>query len=294
MQPLIVGIGEALWDLLDNEKVLGGAPANFAYHAAAQGGNGTVVSAVGSDDYGSEIISELANKGISTDYISVCEDYPTGTVSVTLDDGKPSYCIYAPVAWDYIKWKPELQKLAAQASCICFGSLAQRNAVSADTIQRFVAAANSNCLKIFDINLRQNFFNCRIIEQSLIAAGILKISDEEFPVIRDIYSLSTNEPKAITQLIEQFNLQAVLLSCGANGSRYYSAFESFAVPAIDYGPKIDTVGCGDAFTAAFAVALITGKNPHAAMEHASRVAGLVCASRGATPPIPEDYCLQKQ
>lgn len=289
--PLVVGIGEVLWDLLDSGKVLGGAPANFAYHAAQQGGDGIIVSAVGRDDYGNEIIQELADKGLSTDYIAVSEAHPTGTVSVTLHHGKPSYSIHAPVAWDYIKWRPELETLAGQANCICFGSLAQRNVVSADAVHRFVAAAKADCLKIFDVNFRQDFFNRHIIDKSLITADILKISDEELPLIRNMFSLPADEKSAIVQLIKHFDLQAVLLSCGHNGSRFYSKTEFFAVPAVDCGPKVDTVGCGDAFTAAFAVALLAGKIPLAAMEHASRVAGLVCSSRGATPPIPENYRL---
>ena len=292
MQPLFVGIGEVLWDLLDGGKVPGGAPANFACHAAMQGGRGIVVSATGNDDYGSEIIRELAAKGLTTDYISVSKDYPTGTVSVSLHDGTPSYCIHAPVAWDYIKWRPELEELAGRANCICFGSLAQRNAVSAHTIQRFLKAAKPGCLKIFDVNLRQDFFNRHIIEKSLTAADVLKVSDEEFPLILEMFSLPVNEKSAIAQLIKQFGIRAVLLSCGPDGSRFYSMTESFAVSAVEYGPKVDTVGCGDAFTAAFAVAYLAGQTPYAAMEHASRLAGLVCASRGATPPIPENYRLR--
>ncbi|MHB9138443.1 MAG: carbohydrate kinase family protein [Victivallaceae bacterium] len=291
MQPLIVGIGELLWDLMDSGKVMGGAPANFAYHAAAQGGNGIVVSAVGNDDCGREIVRELTNKGLAADYVFMNEDYPTGTVSVTLHDGSPSYCIHAPSAWDHIRWQPELEKLARQASCVCFGSLAQRNAVSADAIQRFVAAANPDCLKIFDINLRQSFFSRRIIEMSLLAADILKISSEELPVIREMFLLSTDEESAAVQLIKLFDLQAVLLTCGADGSRFYSKTGAFAVPAVRCGSEIDTVGCGDAFTAAFAAAFLTGRTPRNAMEHASRLAGLVCASRGATPPIPQSYRL---
>ena len=285
-KPVVVGIGEVLWDVLPEGRRLGGAPANFAYHAQQQGVEVFVVSAVGNDGEGQSIIAELAGRGLATQYIATVPAYPTGTVSVELTDGIPSYNIHAPVAWDFIPWSDPLKQLAGLADAVCFGTLAQRNSASLATIQRFLAHARPDCLKVFDVNLRQNFYNQDLIETSLNLCDLLKISDEELPAVADMFGLNGSDDFIAAELLKMYNLIYLVLTKGKDGGILYYDDKVVHVPAYDYGPRVDTVGCGDSFTAALTVGLLLGLPPEEAMTHASRIAGLVCASHGAMPDIP--------
>ena len=289
--PVVVGIGEVLWDLLPEGRRLGGAPANFAYHAAMQGAEAYAVSAVGDDANGSELLVELRGKKLSTEYIAELPLHSTGTVTVKLNDGMPSYTIHAPVAWDFIPWNDRLEQLARQADAVCFGTLAQRGNVSAETIIRFLDHTRPDCLKVFDVNLRQTFFSKDIIDASLRQCNLLKISDEELPVVAELFGLYGADEVVISELMRRYNLKYAVLTRGKDGSAFYDGKGIIAIPAYDYGAKVDTVGCGDSFTATLTAGLLFGFSLEAAMTRASKIAGLVCASAGAMPEIPEELRL---
>lgn len=290
-KPIVVGIGEVLWDLLPNTRRLGGAPANFAYHAGQQGAAACAVSAIGRDSDGEAIIAEFRQRGLDTDYLLKVNDAPTGTVCVELSNGIPSYQIHAPVAWDFIPWSESQEALAQKADAVCFGSLAQRGGVSRETIRRFLACTPPACLKVFDVNLRQNFHSPELIESSLAQCNMLKVSDEELPVLAEIFALGGDDDAVASKLIKRCKLRALVLTRGGNGATFYDGKTVVRVPATDLGPQVDTVGCGDAFTATLTAGLLQGLSSEAAMTHASRIAGLVCASSGAMPGIPAELKL---
>ena len=217
MKQIIVGLGEALWDCLPDGKKLGGAPANFAYHVGQFGFDTIAVSAVGNDRLGDETIASLEAKGLK--YMMPRVSYPTGTVQVTLDDnGIPTYDIRENVAWDNIPFSPELEDLAHNCRAVCWGSLAQRNVVSRDTINKFLDTAPKDCLKIFDINLRQNFYTKEVISESIKRCNVLKINDEELVVIGRLFGYPGLDMENKCWLIlGKYNLDMLVLTCGVNG-----------------------------------------------------------------------------
>lgn len=287
---IVVGIGEALWDVLPEGKQIGGAPANFAYHVSQFGLSGRVVSAVGDDDLGKEIIENFQRKQLSFDVPQVA--YPTGTVQVKLDAaGVPCYDIMEHVAWDNIPFTPHLEDLARKTCAVCFGSLAQRSTVSRSTIMRFVDAVpnGEGQFKVFDINLRQNFYNLDVICQSLEKCNILKINDEELAIVSRLFGYPELDFQDTCQmLLERYGLKMLILTCGANGSY---VFTSGSVSFIDT-PKVavaDTVGAGDSFTAAFIASLLQGSTVDEAHQLAVEVSAYVCTQNGAMPLLPEKY-----
>ncbi len=285
--PIVVGIGEVLWDLLPEGRRIGGAPANFAFHASMQGAEAYAVSAIGDDLDGRDIIAELRNKGQSTEYIATLPQRKTGTVTVELANGTPSYTIHAPVAWDFIPFSAHLERLASEADAVCFGTLAQRGDVSATTIRCFLSRTRPECLKIFDVNLRQKFYSAELIDSSLRQCNLLKISDEELPVVAELLGFDGSDESVISALMCRYGLKYAVLTLGGEGSVFCDGQAFAAFSACNFGPKVDTVGCGDSFTAVLTVGLLFGLQPGKAMRHASRIAGLVCASHGAMPEIPE-------
>lgn len=293
-KPLVIGIGEVLWDTYNDHKTLGGAPANFAYHCAMQGCEGTLVSAVGNDEAGDEIRSELESRGISISAIQR-NNHPSGIVTVTMTDGIPSYVIHENVAWDNISHFPGMEELASRADAVCFGSLAQRSPVSADTIKNFVRAMRPEALKIFDVNLRQHYFSDSVIRDSFEISNILKVSDEEIGKLCELLQIpcpADSLDKAIAELMERFHFDTALLTLGPHGCICFSGNESHCIPACDMGLVIDTVGCGDSFTAAFTSALLYGKSPKEAAEHGVKVAGFVSTRKGGMPKsIPDALIL---
>ncbi len=285
--PTVVGIGEVLWDLLPEGRRIGGAPANFAFHAAMQGAEACSVSAIGDDPDGRDIIAELRNKGQSTEYIATLPQRKTGTVTVELANGMPSYTIHAPAAWDFIPFSAHLKRLAPEADAVCFGTLAQRGDVSAATIRCFLSHTRSDCLKIFDVNLRQKFYSAELVDSSLRQCNLLKISDEELPVVAELLCFDGSDESVISALMCRYGLKYTVLTRGGDGSVFSDGRTFTAFPACNFGPKVDTVGCGDSFTAVLTAGLLFGLPPEKAMRHASRIAGLVCASQGAMPEIPD-------
>lgn len=277
---VIVGIGELLWDMLPSGKAIGGAPANFAYHAGRLGEEGWVVSAVGDDALGHEILDVLDEKRLHS-LVSMV-DKPTGTVQVSLDDaGVPTYTIVEDVAWDHIPFTSKMQELASRADAVCFGSLVQRNGSRASVL-KFLEAVPASALKVFDINLRQHFYTPEILRKSLEIADVLKINDEEIVILSEMFGLGSDPREACRKLIRQYSLRFVLLTKGAQGSEVISPDEVIpqGVGKVDV---VDTVGAGDAFTAAFTVAYLRGDSLADAQKLAGEVTAYVCSHKGAMP-----------
>jgi fructokinase len=283
----IVGFGEALWDVFPEGRKIGGAPANFAYHVAQWGLDSCAVSAIGKDDLGDDIVRKFDENGLK--YRLERVDFPTGVVQVTLDENKvPSYNIKEGVAWDNIPMTPELETLARNCRAVCFGSLAQRSSVSRATINAFVDLMPEDSLKIFDINLRQHYFNEEIVCNSMNKADILKINDEEIIVVAEMLNITGKSQKEICEvLLDRFALKMVILTCGDKGSYVLTAQESSWVDT----PKVNvvsTVGAGDSFTGTFIASILLGKTIRQAHEAAVRVSAYVCTCQGAMPAIPQD------
>lgn len=288
MNKIIVGLGEILWDVFPDRKILGGAPANFAYHVSQFGFNGYALSAVGDDLLGREIISSLEEKNLNC--LIETTDYPTGTVQVTLSGaGIPQYEICENVAWDNIPFTKRTENLARTTAAVCFGSLAQRNKTSRESIRKFLKAVPEDCIKIFDINLRQHFYNSNIIEESLKIADMLKINDDEIKVIADLFGWKEmDEQKICLQLLKQFSLDLVILTKGTDGSCVFNSEETSYLPT----PKVhvaDTVGAGDSFTAAFVAAYMNGKSIPEAHQFAVEVSAYVCQQHGAMPKLADAH-----
>lgn len=289
MKKTIVGMGEALWDVLPEGKKLGGAPANFAYHMSQFGYDSVVVSAVGDDKLGNEILDNLAAKHLQHKIEKV--PYPTGVVQVTLDDaGVPCYEIKENVAWDNIPFTSALEELAQHTQAVCFGSLAQRSVVSRETINRFLDAMprKEGQYKIFDINLRQGFYNKEILDESFNKCNILKINDEELITISRLFGFpGIDLQDKCWILLAKYNLKMLILTCGINGSYVFTPGEVSFVET----PKVevaDTVGAGDSFTAAFIAAVLAGKSVAHAHRLAVDVSAYICTQNGAMPHLPEE------
>ncbi len=290
MQPTyVIGMGEALWDLLPEGPKLGGAPANFAYHAAQFGLPARIVSAVGDDPAGDRMLEEFGRLGLETAIERV--PYPTGSVGIELDaEGVPRYDFPTEVAWDRIPFTPRLEELAGATRAVCFGSLAQRHPVSRATIGRFLDAMprTADRWRIFDINLRQHFYDEQTLAASLGRCDLLKINDEELEVLTPMLRLGAGGAEArCRELAARYGLRAVVLTCGARGSHVVTPDDAsyLATPKVEV---VDTVGAGDSFTASFTAALLRGRTLRAAHALAVDVSAWVCTRAGAMPRLPEE------
>lgn len=282
----VVGIGEILWDILPGGKQLGGAPANFAYHALAMGGKGIVVSSVGRDKLGEEVLKRLEELGIDCSFVVVDPDHPTGTVTVELDGmGKPSYAIHEGAAWDFIPLNRNLLNLATEIHAVCFGSLCQRSETSRKTIARFLGETPPQCIRVFDINLRRPHFNRKTLHTLLKESDVLKLNEEELAEVADLFGMKGSQGDILSRLTERYNLRLIALTRGACGSRLYAQGEFVDHPGCSTA-IVDTVGAGDSFTAAVTMGLLLGRPLDWISEHANRVASFVCSQRGGTPDLP--------
>lgn len=284
---IVVGMGEALWDVLPEGKKIGGAPANFAYHVSQFGLNSRVVSAVGDDKLGMEILDNFREKKLNAMVEIV--PYPTGTVQVELDaEGVPCYDIKEGVAWDNIPYTPALEDLAKHTKAVCFGSLAQRSVVSRDTINRFIDAMPAeDTLKIFDINLRQGFYTKEILCNSFSKCNILKINDEELVTVSRMFGYpGIDLQDKCWILLAKYNLKMLILTCGVNGSYVFTPGNvSFVeTPRVEVA---DTVGAGDSFTAAFVSSILSGLSIDEAHKLAVETSAYVCTQNGAMPVLPQ-------
>lgn len=281
-------MGEALWDVLPDGKKIGGAPANFAYHVKQFGLESCAISAIGDDTLGKELIEKFDEKDLNYHLDKV--PYPTGTVIVELDgEGVPQYEIKENVAWDNIPYTDALEKLAKETKAFCFGSLAQRNIVSRDTINRFLESipAENDPLIVFDINLRQNFYTKEIICSSMKKCNILKINDEELVTVSRMFGYpGIDLENKCWILLGKYNLDILILTCGINGSYVFTPGEIsfFPTPTVEVE---DTVGAGDSFTAAFIANLLKGKDVREAHRIAVETSAFVCTRKGAMPTLPE-------
>jgi fructokinase len=281
-----VGLGEVLWDLLPAGRQLGGAPANFAFHAAALGAEARVVSRVGSDEPGRDLLARLRSLGLPVDAIAVDPAAPTGTVSVTMaDGGHPHYTIHEGVAWDRLEAGPAERAAVAAADAVCFGSLAQRTSGACAEIAALLDATPAAALRIFDVNLRQHFHSAAVIRSSLARANVLKVNESELPVLGAQLGLPAGEREALAALATAHRLRAVIHTRGERGCLALVDGAWAEHPGLRVAVA-DTVGAGDAFTAAFAMGLLRGWAPAAIVDRATAVAAFVCTQRGATPELP--------
>jgi fructokinase len=284
----VIGIGEVLWDLLPTGPQLGGAPANFAYHARALGAQAGVVSRVGNDSLGLAIRQRFADFGIANSTLQMDATAPTGTVAVTLSpDGIPNFVIREHVAWDRLDAEPVALSQLSSADAVCFGSLAQRNERSRLAIQRLVAATRPTAWRVFDVNIRQQYYSREVLEQSLGLANVLKLNDAELPILRALFQLQGTSEDQVRGLAKKFNLKVVALTLGAKGSLLYQAEEFFRSKTVRM-EVVDTIGAGDAFTAALTLGLLHGLDLARISEFANQAAGFVCSCAGATPLLPEN------
>lgn len=281
MEGKIIGLGEILWDMLPTGKQLGGAPANFAYHVCRLGGNGWAVSAISDDELGREIKSTLSTKKLNTILEEVNE--PTGTVQVTLNAaGVPTYDITEGVAWDHIPFTERIGDLAKETSAVCFGTLAQRSPESRATIHEFIENMPAGSLKVYDINLRQNYYDEKIISDSLRLADILKINDEELDIVSKMLCLSGTSEERCRAISREFNLKFVILTMGGDGSKVILE-DRVHISRPGKIDIVDTVGAGDSFTAAFILAYLRGESLEKAHTLATEVSSYVCTKAGAMP-----------
>lgn len=282
----VVGLGEALWDVLPDGKKLGGAPANFAYHVGQFGMKSVAISALGEDKLAEETVAALEEKKLN--YLMPRVPYPTGTVQVELDDdGVPTYDIRENVAWDNIPFTPEVEDVARHCRAVCFGSLAQRNVVSRDTINRFLDATPDDCLKIFDINLRQNFYTKEVIQESVRRCNVLKINDEELVIIGRLFGYpGLDISNKCWLILGKYNLDMLVLTCGVNGSYVFTP-GGMSYQETPHVEVADTVGAGDSFTGTFCAAILRGLPVKEAHRLAVQVSAYVCTQNGAMPVLPD-------
>jgi len=284
MKKRVVGLGELLWDMLPGGKHLGGAPANFAYITTLLGGEGIVASRVGHDNLGEEAIAEVRALGLSEQSIQRDSAHATGIVRVDVDkQGCAEFEIEQPSAWDFFEWTPEWSALARSVDAVCFGSLAQRAPISRATIAKFIAEVRREAIRIFDVNLRAPFYDSDVVAESMKTADILKVSDEEIPKVMALVGLThSNEAASARQLIDRYEFKLVCITRGGKGSLLVTANDSHEQPGIAVSVA-DTVGAGDAFTAALVHSYLRGEDLAAMNRLANRVGAWVASERGPTP-----------
>jgi len=285
-KPKVLGIGEILWDLLPAGARIGGAPTNFSCHAAALGADAAVISRVGADASGESLLACLGEFGVATDGVSEDPGHPTGTVEVSLGaDGQPEYTICRDVAWDHLKVTPGLLGMAAAADAVCFGTLGQRSAASRLAILQLVAGTRADAVRVFDVNLRQDYFTADVIHESLQLANVLKLSDSELPVLAELLDLEGSVREQLQTLVVRHELAWIVYTRGAEGSILCSASEWQVHPGVTTTVR-DTIGAGDSFTAAVTMGLLSGWPADKISELANEVAAHVCSCAGAVPVLP--------
>ncbi len=285
-KPIIAGIGEILWDMFPDGGRLGGAPTNFACHCHQLGAEAYPVSCVGDDDLGQETLAQLKQLGVSARYLQESAEHETGRVLVSLDEGgKPSYEILEGVAWDFLTFTPEWKALAHSLDAVCFGVLSQRSTQTRETIYRFLKEMPEKAIRIFDVNLREPFFSKAPVEESLRLASILKLSDEELPVLARYFDLSGDVKNQLSRLRERFDLDLIAYTRGPDGSLLLSAEGVNETSGLSI-TAVDSVGAGDSFTAALCTGLLAGMSLPEVNTFANKVAAFVCSRHGACPELP--------
>lgn len=287
MSLTVIGIGEVVWDLLPTGPQLGGAPANFACHARSLGVDALVVTRVGDDCLGRDVLQRFKAKNLSDAMVQLDDELPTGTVTVSLSgQGVPQFTVHENVAWDRLVVTKSVLDTVRRADAVCFGSLAQRTPASRAAIQELVAAAPVGALKLFDINLRRNFYSREVVEQSLSLANMLKLNDSELATLREMFLLKGGARRQMEALSHTFGLKAVVLTCGPEGSLIYQKGQWSEQPSQPVS-VVDTVGAGDSFAATLTVGLLKGWDLNEVHALAAEIARYVCSEAGATPTLPE-------
>jgi len=286
--PLMVGLGEVLWDLLPSGKALGGAPANFAYMATVFGNRGIVASRLGDDDLGHEACRAMNSVGLDTTYVQVDDEHETGVAGVLLDSqGQPNFTIKKQVAWDFLEWTPAWEELSSRADVICYGSLAQRSPIAAATIERFLKNTPAKAIRICDANLREQFYNMETLRRCFQFANILKLNEQELLQVDSMFELGGGDSVELSKkLLRKFDLDLICVTRGARGSLIASEHELVEHRGID-AEVADAIGAGDAFTACVANYYIQGRPLSEISESANRFATWVATQVGATPPVSE-------
>lgn len=284
--PRILSCGEILWDLFPDGPRFGGAPANFAVQAALLGARVALLGAVGQDASGAEALRILHRFGVETSLIQSIRDAPTGTVLVSLDPaGKPTFAIQPDAAWDRLTWSGPLETALEDLDAVYFGTLGQRDPISRATIRRVLESAKARgILRILDINLRPPFYNEKLLRESIALASFLKLSDEELPAVTIACGIPphANARESLAELRSRFSLDGIAMTRGAEGALLVTSDECIEQPGIPVA-VVDTVGAGDAFTAALVAGVLRGETPAAILRHACETASAVCAHAGAIP-----------
>ena len=277
--PVVTGLGEVLWDMFPDGSRLGGAPANFAAHAAALGADAFLVSAVGNDPLGDQTIEMLDRLQVNHDNVAR-NSHPTGTVEVEISGGNPVYDITTEVAWDFCIWNHVLEQLAESTDAVCFGTLFQRSETNRETTKRFLNATRPGCLRVFDVNLRQNFYSNEMIVESLKLANVLKLNEDELPVVANAIGIQCHFELSPKEILERFDLKMVALTCGSGGSHLFTpgGHDFCAAEPVNV---IDTVGAGDSFTAAVVIGMLGDQPLEKLHQTASQNAAKVCGQAGA-------------
>jgi fructokinase len=281
---VMIGLGEVLWDLLPSGKVLGGAPANFAYMTNLLGDQGIVASRVGDDESGREACRVMQELGLITAYVQCDRQHPTGTAGVFIDSGgQPTFTIKESVSWDFLEWTESWEQLSARADVVCFGSLAQRSPTSAATIERFLQNTPKKALRIFDVNLRQSFYSAEVLRRSLRYTDIVKLNEQELLHVTSVFGFDSGDEETLARrLLSEFSLRLVCVTRGARGSILVSAERTVEHKGLSV--KIaDAVGAGDAFTACLAHHYVRGKTLEEISKSANRFASWVATQVGAMP-----------
>ena len=290
-QLIIAGLGELLWDVLDDIEKLGGAPINFAFHINSLGAKGIPISAVGNDVRGRRALHELASHGICTDGIRLDSIHPTGYVNVTVDaDGVARYSFADNVAWDHLRLNETAFSILRDIKAICFGTLAQRASITRESIHHCLDQLSNSVLKVCDLNLRQHYYDRKVIETSIEKCNAIKLSDEELQVIQKMLGLPDEEHAAVSSLIATYDLRLAVITRGENGSLLVTPSEISEHPGFS-SKVVDTIGAGDSFTAATTLGFLLGHDLNTINEHANRLAAYVCTKKGAMPPIPAEFKL---
>jgi fructokinase len=283
----IAGIGELLWDMLPGGKEIGGAPFNFAYHAHQLGCDSCIFSAVGDDDSGGELMEKVNSMGVKSQLIQL-NSKPTSSVSVELDSGgNPKYIIHENVAWDNIAWEDDIGRFSRTLDAVCFGSLAQRSSISAKTIGTFLDAVRQECLKIFDINLRQNYYSREVLRDSLDRADVLKLNETELEVLSTLFRLRGSLDSKLRRLLTQHKLNCIAYTMGEQGSILLTEQDSSYIVAPQV-KVVDTVGAGDSFTSVLTIGLLLKRPLSVIHSVATELAAFICTQKGATPELPAE------
>ncbi len=288
-RPTVVGLGELIWDILPGGKQLGGAPTNFAYISRLLGAKTVVATRIGSDELGREAALRLERMGISTLCLQHDALHPTGTVGVRIGErGEPHFTVNQNSAWDYLEWTPQWEELAARTDAVCFGTLGQRHPQARETIIRFLKAMRHGAVRIFDVNLRHSFFNAEMLSRALELATIVKFNSEELSIAARLLQLDASDEEALARrLIERFRIELVAVTRGENGSLLINGAETIAHTGFRV-EVVDTIGAGDAFTAALAHHYLLDVPLHLISEAANRMGSWIATQAGATPAVMPD------